>query len=156
MLLTLIVSCILIGIILIVLEVLVVPGTTVVGGAGLVLIIGGVMWMYADFGTVAGHWSLVISAAATILAVVYAMRSGAWNRFSLKSAIDSRASNDFSLDVHVADEGISLSALRPMGTVELNDKRYEARTAGEMLPQNTKVIVVSISGNTIIVKSKID
>ncbi len=51
----------------------------------------------------------------------------------------------------VGAEGITLSALRPSGIARLNEQRYDVVTRGEMLEKGTRIRVIEVSGNRIVV-----
>ena len=54
--------------------------------------------------------------------------------------------------VKVGDQGISLSTLKPMGTIEFGAGRFEVKTLGDYVDVGTKVTIVHIQGNQVIVK----
>jgi len=151
MLIASIIVLIFIGIELLVLEILVLPGL-IAGIIGGILIISGITWMYASFGNNAGNITALTAAIATGAAVYFSLRSKAWERFGLKDSLEGKTNEVSKLDLHEGDEGVSVSALRPMGIVMVNNQRVEAQTNGELLPQNSKVIVKKILPNKILVQ----
>ena len=58
------------------------------------------------------------------------------------------------LDIKMGEEGRTLSALRPSGTVQIGDRRVEGQSSGELIDAGTKVIVTKVLPNKIIVKIK--
>ena len=48
--------------------------------------------------------------------------------------------------------GITLTDMRPIGTVRIDDKDYSALTQGKWLVKNTKVVVEQVDGTKIQVK----
>lgn len=142
------------GLFLLVLEIVLIPGTTVAGIAGGLLMAAGIFWMYADHGSTAGHTTLAITGVATGISLYYAFKSRAWERFSNKDAIDGRA-NVIDENIKPGDEGLTLSSIRPMGSVLVNGIKVEAQTTGEMIEENTSVIVTKVLPNKIIIKPKI-
>lgn len=52
----------------------------------------------------------------------------------------------------VGAEGVALSHLRPSGVAHLNGKRYDVITRGEMVERGTRIHVIEVSGNRIVVK----
>ncbi len=153
MLIATIILVILIGIVLLVLEILVLPGL-VAGIIGAILIITGILWMYKDFGSTAGHYTTLATVALSIGAVYYSLKSQAWQRFGLKDSLQGRANEIDKTEIKEGDEGLSISALRPMGTIMVNNIRVEAQTNGEMISGNTEVIVIKVLTNKVIVKEK--
>lgn len=151
MLLTSIIVLIFIGIVLLVLEILVLPGL-IAGIIGGILIISGIAWMYASYGNNAGNITALVTAIATGASIYFSLRSRAWERFGLKDSLEGKTNEVNKLEIHEGDEGISVSALRPMGTVMVNNQRVEAQTNGELLPENSKIVVKKILSNKILVQ----
>jgi membrane-bound serine protease (ClpP class) len=50
-------------------------------------------------------------------------------------------------------EGIAITPLRPSGIVEVNGKKINALTLGEYVDSNTKIKIISVEGNKIVVES---
>src|SRR6187549_3048069 len=100
-----IISLLAIGLSLIIVELVFIPGTTVVGLLGLIFTVVGIVVSYRHFGNDTGFYILMGTAAITLAALFLSFRSGAWNRFSLKSSIDSRVNEDMLKVLHIGDEG---------------------------------------------------
>ena len=147
-----VISLILIGIALIVVEIIFVPGTTFVGIVGFCMVLGGIIVSFSFFGRSTG-WVVLGGAAVATGAVVYlSLRTNAWERFSLKSSINSKV-NEGSLDtIKSGEEGITVSALRPSGKADIQGKLYEVTTLGHFVSSGTKIKIVRISSNQIIVE----
>ena len=148
----LILSLLLVGLVLIVVEVVFVPGTTVVGIIGVIFAGTGIVVTYKHFGSEVGFYMLLGMAAITAIALVYSFRSKAWTRFANKSSIDSKVNEGLTASLQLGDEGITLSALRPMGNVEFQNGQFEVKTLGDYVDVGTHVKIVHIQGNQIIVK----
>jgi membrane-bound ClpP family serine protease len=50
--------------------------------------------------------------------------------------------------------GITITDLRPAGSIKINNKRIDAVTQGEYINKNTPVCVIEVTGNQIIVKEE--
>ncbi|MBX2961775.1 MAG: hypothetical protein KF687_04630 [Cyclobacteriaceae bacterium] len=145
-------ALILAGIVLIIVEVIFIPGTTVVGLLGLVFTIVGLVFGYSEFGSEAGSW-LLLGTLLTLAVVIYlSFRKGAWKKFALKSAIDSKVNEDLLESLTIGAEGIAFSALRPMGTAEFDGKFVEVKTNGDYLAAGTRVKIAQIQINDIVVE----
>jgi membrane-bound ClpP family serine protease len=146
---------ILLGIILILIELLVVPGISVAGIGGVLLIIGGIVLGYHFHGTTAGNYILLASGVLMILLVVLALKLKTWQRFGLQSTIDSKVGVLKTEEIKEGDEGISISRLAPIGKAMFNEKLFEVHSEGEYIDENQPIIVIRISGNNkIFVKTK--
>jgi membrane-bound ClpP family serine protease len=147
-----VISLILFGLFLIIAEIIFVPGTTLVGILGFIFLMLGVGLSFSYFGSETG-WTIVgISAVVSGLIVYYSFKANIWGRFSLKSSIQSKV-NEGDLDsLIVGTEGIAVSALRPVGKATLGEKMYEVKTLGEYLDSGSRVRVIKIIMNQIIVE----
>lgn len=141
-----------IGIGLIIVELVFIPGTTVVGLLGLIFAIAGIAVSYSHFGNDIGFFVLLGTSITTLAALFYSFRSGAWNRFSLKSTIDSKVNEGAQRELKIGDEGITRSSLRPMGTAEFHNQNFEVKTIGQFLDVGIKVKIIQLQENQIIVE----
>jgi len=141
-----------IGIGLIVAEVLFIPGTTVVGFLGLVFVVAGITISFVSFDRVTGFIILGGSVVSGLTALIIGFKAGAWEKFSLKSSITSHFNQDNNNDLRIGDNGITVSALRPMGKAEIKDKVYEVTTRGNYLSPGTKIRILQLSGSKILVE----
>ena len=147
-----IIFLILVGLILIYLELLFVPGTTILGLIGLGLCIVGVYLTYDNHGDTAGNWVLVGSALLSIVGLVFIFRAKSWNKFSLKTTNKSKFNDDYYADLTIEMRGLAVSDLKPIGKGEFNNKSYEVRSRGEHIASGSPIKIAKVSGNTIIVE----
>jgi membrane-bound ClpP family serine protease len=147
-----IISLLAIGLGLIIVELVFIPGTTVVGLLGLIFAVVGIVISYRHFGNDIGLYILIGSSVATVVALFFSFRSGAWSRFSHKTSLDTRVNEGMLDRLNVGEEGTTRSALRPMGTAEFNNHAYEVRTSGTFLDSGVRVKIVKIQSNQIIVE----
>jgi membrane-bound ClpP family serine protease len=147
-----IVALLAIGLGLIIIELVFIPGTTVVGLLGLIFAIVGIVISYRHFGSDVGLYILLGSSATALITLFFSFRSGAWARFSHNSSIDSKVNEGMVEGLNVGDEGTTRSDLKPVGTAEFGDKNFEVRTTGAFLGTGTRVKIVQIQSNQIIVE----
>ncbi|MCC2545862.1 NfeD family protein [Hymenobacter sp. BT175] len=140
------------GLIFLVAEVVFIPGTTLVGLVGLVLLTAGVWLGYRDLGTPAGHYALGISAVLVAATVYVGLRPKNLARFALTDVNHSRVRDVRNPDVQPGTTGRTLSALRPAGTALFDDDRREVVTRGEFVPAGAVVRVLGIEQNRIVVE----
>ncbi len=141
-----------IGIALLVLEILVLPGL-IAGIIRGVFILAGVLMTYSNYGSEAGHLTAIASAILSAGTVIYFLRSKSWQKFGLNSKLEGKTNEVDKLPVSEGDTGITISALRPMGTIMINNLRIEAQTKGEMIPENTQVKIISVLPNKVLVEA---
>jgi len=145
-------SLLLIGLALIIVELVFVPGTTVVGLLGLIFAIVGIVISFSHFGNAIGFYVLLAMLATTLGGLFYSFRSGAWTKFSLKSSMDSKVNEGIMASVHIGDEGITVSTLRPTGKAEFNSKTFEVKTSGNYVERGEKVKITQIESHQIVVE----
>ena len=139
------------GLGLLIFELLVIPGTTVVGIVGFILMVVGIWQSFAHYGTSVGFAVLSGSVILSILGVYLSLRSNTWKQAMLHSSISSKV-NLQSNQVSVGDVGKSLSRINPMGKALFNNEFYEVASRGEMIDENKEIRIIDIQANKIIVE----
>ena len=146
-----IILLVLVGLILIYLELVFVPGTTFLGLVGLILAGIGIYIAFETHGNSAGYLLLGGSFGATIIAMVYSFKSKSWDRFALKKQIKSKVNQGYAESLQVEQRGVAISDLKPIGKVEFNNRSYEVTSHGNLIEAGEEVRIVSIDRNKIIV-----
>lgn len=147
-----IVSLILLGITLIIVEIIFVPGTTIVGILGFIMGGYGIYLGYDYFGNTTGHIVLTSSVVLAFIGIFYSFKSGAWKKFANKSVSDSKVNEGLTLGLKEGDLGQTASSLKPIGKGIFNDKEYEVTSQGNFISENESIRIVKIVHNKIIVK----
>jgi membrane-bound ClpP family serine protease len=151
---TIIIILILIGLLFLILEVVVIPGTTVVGIVGFILMIVAIWQTYVVYGSTSGHLVLGGTLILTLVGLRFALRSKTWDKVMLKSNIDGRANIIPEGSIKVGDVGISSSRIVPTGKALINDQYFEVCSSGEFIDPENEIEVVKIEHNKIFVKIK--
>jgi membrane-bound ClpP family serine protease len=151
---TIIIILILVGLLFLILEVVVIPGTTVVGIVGFVLMIVAVWQTYVVYGATSGHLVLGGTLVLTLVGLRFALRSKTWDKVMLKSNIESRANIIPEGSIKVGDVGKSTSRIVPTGKALINDEYFEVCSSGEFIDPENEIEVVKIEHNKIFVKIK--
>jgi len=142
---------VIIGIALIVIEVLFVPGTTFVGLIGFLLMALGVWYCFDNYGSKAGILLASASLVLMVLVFYWGYKKNVWKKFALNSENDVRLVQKAIDYLQVGQEGITISALRPSGIAEFDGKRIEVQTFGELLDAGVNVKILEIRGNEVFV-----
>ncbi len=145
-------SLILFGALLVLMEVVFVPGTTLVGALGLVFTGIGVFYSFLHFPASVAYGVLVLSILVNLGFLVYGLKSGVWNRFALKGTSVNRTYDDRMEGLEVGQVGQTISDCKPYGKVEFGDKMYEAKSEGGFIPAGKSVTIQKIADNKIIIK----
>lgn len=147
------ISILLIGLILVLAEILFVPGTTVVGIIGLIVTAGGIYFAFIKFDTHVGYIVLISAVLLNLIALVYGFRSGVWNKFALKDAITSRSFDDRLAGLEIGMAGKAVSDIKPIGKAEFGDNIYEVKSDSGFIPVGSNVFITKLEDNKIIIKS---
>ena len=147
-----VIALIFVGLILIIVEVIFIPGTTVVAILGLASMVGGIYLSFSYFGTGTGWTVLIVSGLVGLILIVYSFRTGLWKKFALEKKIDSKVNEEFKLDFQVGEVGEALSDLRPIGKGDFSGKESEVRSFGEHISAGTQIQINKIQGNKIFVE----
>jgi membrane-bound ClpP family serine protease len=145
-------TLILVGILLLILEILVIPGTGFAGVLGFVSMAAGVWLAYAKTGTASGNITLVSTLVLNTVAVVLSLRSKTWKKAQLKTSIDGKATTPLVNKLKTGDKGITVSRCAPAGKVLINGEYYEAAAGTEFIDPNTEIEIVKIENNKIYIK----
>lgn len=149
---TIIIALLILGLALIIMEIVFVPGTTIVGVIGVIFAGTAVLLTFNEHGREIGWYMLVGSSAVTAVALYLGFRSNAWSRFANKSVINSRVNEGLKATLQLGDEGVALSTLKPMGNAQFKSGQFEVKTLGDYVDVGTKVKIVHIDSSQIIVK----
>lgn len=145
---------IIIGLLFLLLEVLVVPGTTVVGILGFILMGIGIWQAYSIYGRPAGHYTVGATVIATVIMLSLALKSKTWRRMTLKSEIDGKVNLFEETKVKVGDTGKTITRLATGGNARINGEIYEVHSTGSFIDEGSEIIIVKIDQNKIFVKLK--
>jgi membrane-bound ClpP family serine protease len=149
-----VITLVALGIFLLVIELIFVPGTTFVGVIGFLLAVGGIWTAYAQLGTDTGHVVLGLTVAVSAVVVFYSFQRESWSKFALKDTNDSRVNQKPEL-LTEGQTGTAVSALRPSGTANFEEGHYEVHTRGEYLSAGTPIRIIRIINNKIIVEKNL-
>jgi membrane-bound ClpP family serine protease len=141
-----------IGLLLIIVELIFIPGTTIVGILGFILTAIGIWIGYAALGVNTGHIILAGTVLVAAVAFVYSFRSDSWSRFALKDQNRSRVNEDNKHTLQIGEIGKTVSALRPQGTAIFAEKRHEVLTKGEFVSPNKPIRIINLNQNKIFVE----
>jgi len=138
------------GISLVIIEILFIPGTTVIGIIGVALLVFGIIFGYGKFGNTTGTIILVSTIVVGGVATFVSFRSGLWRTFALKNTSRSRVNEDMEIQHLLGAEGKAVSALRPYGKAEFYNKVYEVKSMGNYANAGSRVKVIKVEKNNTI------
>lgn len=133
------------GMVLLIIEIIFVPGITILGIIGGALVVFGIIISYSKFGNNTGTIILVSTIVIGGAVTIYSFKTGVWKRFALNTTIDSKFNDNIEIEHLLGSEGITLSNLRPYGKAEIYNSTYEVKTLGSFLSTGAKIKVTNIS-----------
>lgn len=152
----LICALIILGIILLLLELLVIPGVGFAGAGGFLLLGIAIWYVYAELGVVAGHIALSIVGLMLAFFLWFSLRSKTWKRAALNAEIKGKSDGQPDTQIHVGDRGITISRLNPAGKALINNDYFEVRTFDKMVDNGIPIEVIKIEHRTIFVREITD
>jgi membrane-bound ClpP family serine protease len=155
---TLIIFLILLGIVLFLIEFLLVPGITIAGIGGAILMVGGVILAYHHHGTAVGNYTLIGTAVMAFVTIYFVLKSKTWNRIMLHTKIEGKVNvvDKEIPNVKVGDIGETVTRLNPIGKVLINGEYFEGKSEDKLIDQRSKIEVIKVLSNKVIVKLKTD
>ncbi len=146
---TIIIALYLCGLLAMVVE-LFIPGM-IIGFTGFLAVLGSIIYALAT----GRSWTAVvlIGCALAFVPVFFAL----WKNVVGKYFAIGEDEREYSPSSTVSEslegvEGVAITPLRPSGIARLNEQRYDVVTRGEMLEKGTRVEVIEVSGNRVVVK----
>ena len=143
---------IVLGVLLLVAEIVVIPGFGFTGIAGGIAIVAGIILSY-DISSTAGHFTVLGTTVLLVVAMYFSLRAKTWQRLALHKSIDSAVDVSPSLkNIEIGDEGITITRLSPTGKVRIKNIDVEARSILEFIDHGKKIVVVKFEDSKVLVK----
>ena len=147
-----IILLILLGLLLLLIEFVIIPGVTIAGIGGFLLLGTSVYMAFTKYGAGAGFLTLafVLVAAPLLIYVLFKSRMG--KKMVLDSQIDSKVDAIDVQKINAGDTGKTVGRLAPSGKVRVNNEVVEAQSTGGYIDHNTEIRVLKILTNKNIVE----
>lgn len=131
-----------IGVVLVALEIVALPGG-VAGVCGSIMVVLGVALTYTNYGSTPGTIALLSSIVACVILLVVLLKARTWRRVSLNDEIDSKANI---VTLKVGDCGTTISRLAPAGKAIIEGQTVEVHADNVFLDPNTPICITEIDG----------
>ncbi|WP_246314810.1 NfeD family protein [Paenibacillus foliorum] len=144
-----------IGVVLLIIEIFV-SSFGIIGILGIACLFSSVIMAANNTKQAALNLSIATVLAIIVVAIIikYFKHRGVWNRFILREKLTTEqgfTSSKIRTDL-LGKSGLSVTPLRPAGTILVADERVDVVTTGEFIPVNTQVVVVQVEGSRIVVR----
>lgn len=149
-----IVCLIVIGVALMLAEIFLLPGISIAGIVGGVMMVGSIVYAFYYVDATAGYVTIAANIIIGVGAFVFVIKSNALDHIALKTDIDAVVEQPEIQTLSVGDKGIALSRLNPIGKVEFNNESVvEAKSVtGEFIDEGENVEIVHVEKSTVLVK----
>ena len=147
-----IILLILLGLVLLLIEFAVIPGVTIAGIGGFLLLAASVYIAFSEYGTGAGFLTLTVVLIAAPAMVYYFFKSKSGKKMILESKIEGKVDAINEEKFKIGDFGKTIGRLAPMGKVKVNGEIVEAQSTGSFMDPNVEIVVLRIDSNKIIVE----
>ena len=132
-----------------------IPGG-ITGAVGLIALCASFWIAYAKIGSVFGSYFVAVGLAVAMFCVFLSVKFFPKTRFSEKLFLRTDESDFKStldeLQSLEGEEGVALTKLRPSGIANIDGKKRSVVTEGSFLSKGTKVRVVKVEGNRVVVR----
>ncbi len=146
----LIITLILVGIVLMIAEILLIPGVGVAGILGLLSMGGSCWYAFYEYGNLTGGIVAGVTAVVLVVFAVVVLRAKTWKRMTLNTTIESKV-NQLTVELSVSDKGRTITRLAPMGSVRFGDEIVEVKALEGMIDPNVEVEICMIEDGKIYV-----
>ncbi|MCL1821760.1 MAG: NfeD family protein [Prolixibacteraceae bacterium] len=140
------------GLLLLLIEFAVIPGTTIAGVIGGILLVASVYLAFSNHGTLAGIVTLIFVIIAAPAIIVYFFKSKQGKKMVLQTQIDSKVETFDADKIKPGNTGVTISRLAPTGKVKINGEMAEAQSTGPLIDSNQKIVVTNVYSGKIIVE----
>lgn len=144
------------GFILIIIELFIIPGFTFFGIAGIVIILGSIVYSFMELPFIQALGLLGGAVGVTLIFLTLFFKLGAHKRFLLNYRMPGgkgfrafRRNYDFLLN----RTATTATPLHPAGIIEVDGERFDAVSEGGFIDENKSVTVIKVEGNRIVVRA---
>ncbi|MFA6872772.1 MAG: NfeD family protein [Bacteroidaceae bacterium] len=146
-----IIGVILLGVLFFLVEVFVIPGTSIAGIGAIACLCYSVFYAYATKGVVEGSIVLGAVVILSVGALIWLMRSRTLQKMALKKEIDSSVDNQAERSVSIGDTGITNTRLALIGRAQIGGQEVEVKSVDGFIDEHTPIKVVRIDQGTLLV-----
>ncbi|HKM12551.1 MAG TPA: NfeD family protein [Bacteroidales bacterium] len=151
----LIIMLIVLGIILILVEILLIPGFAVTGILGVGSLVLACYFGFTHLGPRAGVIIIVGEVILLSVLLYYALRAKTWKKLSLHTNIDAKVDeHPETKGLTAGMEGVTTTRLNPMGRAKIGGHDLEVRSIDGFVDERTEIVIDSIENEKIFVKKK--
>ena len=141
-----------VGLVLILAEILLIPGIGVAGILGLVSMGGSCFYAFHEYGSSTGTVVVVVNVVLLLGLTIYVLRAKTWKKLALNTNIDSKIQFFDEERIAVGDTGRTMPRRALIGLAGLEEESCEVKSLEGIIDPGTEIEVVMIEDNRIYVK----
>ncbi len=127
-----------------------IPGM-IVGICGALFMVASIYWTYQAGASTTGHIMVAVSIISVPVFILLWYRLASRTFAVTASEAGYNPPGDF--EGLMDEEGVALADLHPTGIARVDGRRVDVVTRGEMVLKNTRIKVIEVRGNRVVVKS---
>jgi membrane-bound ClpP family serine protease len=143
---------ILLGVVLLLVEFLLIPGISIAGVGCLISFGIAVFLAFRYFGNLVGIIVLLIILVTVPLFLYFLFKGKATKHMMLQTDIDGKMKNVDEELIHTGDLGVTIGRLAPSGKAVIKGITLEVRSTSTLIDPQTKIKVLKIEGNSVYVE----
>ena len=147
-----IVALVVSALLLLLVELFVIPGSSLAAFLSAVCLVWAVAYAFVNISAMAGIITLVIALILGFFVLSVFMRSKTLDKVALKEDVAATVDRSAAEQVQVGDKGHAITRLALIGNANINGHVVEVRSADGFLNEKTPVEVIRITDNEIVVK----
>ncbi len=140
------------GLLLVFVEILM-PGFGLFGILGAISLLGSLIVTFQMYGMMMFMIMLVLLILAFFALILFAKKSGLYNKVVLKDKQDAKGFDETMLQGLLGKTGLTQSTLRPFGVAEFDGQTVDVCSQGDFIDRGEKVQVIQITGKVVTVKA---
>lgn len=147
-----------VGLLLLLAEIFFIPGFGLSGISGIAAILASIFLTFGNIIQAAYSIliALIVSVIGFFLLIKYIPSTRTWRKFVLST--EQKKELGYTIGTRdlirlTGEKGVSITPLRPSGIAEVNGKKINVLTRGEYVDSNTKIKIINVEGNKIVVEA---
>ena len=138
--------------VLLLVEVVFIPGFGFAGLAGILSMVGGVFYAFFAIGNVAGWITLLVCGIICVSLFLWALYGNSLDKIALKKKIDSTVQEVDVKGFSVGDRGVARTRLALIGEAEIDGNIVEVKSETGFIKEGAVIEIARISGDSLFVK----
>ena len=137
--------------VMLVVEVVFIPGFGFTGLMGMLSMIGSVLYAFMFLGSAAGWITLLVAVLVCIALFLWALYGNSLDKMALKKNIKSKVNELDMTQFAVGDRGVTRTRLALIGEALIKGEVVEVKSEGGFINEHEEIEIIRISGDSLFV-----